>query len=188
MIAITIPTNRGFKPKTVQSLLEMVAYKKLDYHIVIPTEGYNTAENRNYSVAQAMKYGCSHILFSDDDMVYPPDTLERLLARDKDIIGTLYSVRRIPKAYVITYQAEMNDEEADKRIEPFTCEAVGTGMLLVKTDVFKKLIPPFFGYEWYDNGMVKVSTDWVFCKKAREAGFEIWCEPLKLGHLGNFIW
>ena len=187
-ICIGIPTNRTFKPQTILSLARMIAHSKLDYFITIPTEGFNTAENRNFTVAQAIKNNCTHILFSDDDMAYPEDTLERLLSHDKDLIGALYNIRRLPPALVIEYQkgGVSSDEEAKRQTEPFRCEAIGTGMLLVKTDVFKKLTSPFFGYKWHDNGMVKMSTDWFFCEKARAAGFEIWCEPLlKIKHIGD---
>jgi len=121
-------------------------------------------------------------------MVYSPDALERLLSHNKDIIGTLYSVRRLPRAFVIEYgEGIKSDEEAETQTEPFRCEAIGTGFMLVKTEIFKKIASPFFGYSWYENGMVKASTDWVFCKKAREAGIEIWCEPsLEIKHLGEY--
>ena len=157
----------------------------------IPTEGFNTAENRNFTVAQAIKNNCSHILFSDDDMCYAEDALERLLSHDKDIIGALYSVRRQPPALVIEYKKDSgvnNDKEARSATNIFECEAIGTGLMLVKTEVFKKIQSPFFGYKWFENGMVKMSTDWFFCEKARKAGISIWADPLikNVGHLGEF--
>src|SRR3990167_741647 len=144
-ICIGIPSNRAFKPQTVLSLARMIAHSKLDYFITIPTEGFNVAENRNFTVAQAIKNSCTHILFSDDDMAYPEDTLERLLSCDADIIGALYSVRRTPPVFVIEYQEEgvKSDEEAKRQTRPFRCDAIGTGMLLVKTEVFNKLKSPF---------------------------------------------
>lgn len=187
-ICIGIPTNRGFKSQTVLSLANMLIYSELDHFITIPTEGFNTAENRNFTVAKAILNNCSHILFSDDDMVYEPDALGRLLVYDKDIIGTLYNIRRLPPAYVIEYLENgiKTDEEARLQTEPFRVKAVGTGFLLVKTDVFRKLESPFFGYKWNDNGSVKMSTDWFFEEKAREAGFEIWVDPtLKISHIGD---
>ena len=72
-------------------------------------------------MAQAYKEKCTHILFSDDDMEYPPDTLQKLLAHDKDLIGTLYNIRRLPPAYVIEYEGEItSDEEAKKQTKPFS--------------------------------------------------------------------
>lgn len=170
----------------------MINYSKnLDLFITIPTEGYNCAENRNHSVAKAIKNGCTYILFTDDDMTYPEDTLERLLSHDKDAIGVLYSVRRRPPAIVIEYAKDYgvsNDDEARRAMNIFRCNAIGTGFFLVKTDVFKKIQSPFFGYKWYDNGMVKMSTDWFFCEKLREAGIEIWADPLAvdIGHIGEY--
>jgi hypothetical protein len=192
-ICIGIPTNRNFKPQTVLSLTKMIVYSKLDYYITIPTEGYNTAENRNFTVAKAIKSGCSHILFSDDDMIYPEDALEQLLSHDKDAVGVLYSVRRFPPALVIEYNQESgitSDKEARRAMGIFRCDAIGTGFLLVKTKVFEKLKPPFFGYKWHENGMVKMSTDWFFCEKLREAGFEIWADPLvaDVEHIGDFFY
>lgn len=187
-ICIGIPTNRGFKPKTVLSLARLLAYSKLDYFITIPTEGFNTAENRNLTVAQAIKNNCTHILFSDDDMAYPENTLEQLLSHDKDIIGALYNIRRLPPALVIEYLEDgvKSDEEAKLQTEPFRCKAIGTGFLLVKIEVFSKLQSPFFGYKWNDNGSVKMSTDWFFLEKVREAGYEVWAAPLQIKHLGEY--
>lgn len=193
-ICVGIPTNRTFKSQTVLSLTRMIDYTARLGHelfITIPTEGFNTAENRNLTVAQAIKNGCSHILFSDDDMTYPEDTLERLLSLNKDAVGVLYTIRRKPPAYVIEYGDEVkSDEEAKKAMKLFRCKAIGTGMFLVKTEVFKKLTSPFFGYKWNNNGSVKMSTDWFFCEKLREAGIEIWCDPLvvDVGHVGDYIY
>ena len=93
-IAICLPANMGVKPKTLQSLLEMVAFKSHDYVILVANEGYNTAENRNLMASQAIKAECTHTLFVDADMIYEKDTLERLLAHDKDIVGAKYAIRR----------------------------------------------------------------------------------------------
>ena len=189
-ICIGIPTNRQFRPQTVFSLANMIAHSKLDYFITIPTEGFNTAENRNFTVGKAFQNNCTHILFSDDDMAYEPDSLEKLLAYDKDIIGGLYNIRRLPSTFVIEYgETIKSDEEAKLAVEPFECKAIGTGFMLVKTDVFKKLTSPFFGYKWNENGSVKMSTDWFFCEKAREAGYKIWCNPtLKISHIGDYAY
>src|SRR3990167_7699081 len=92
-IALGLPTNRGFKPKTVLSLLNIEKVGEL--YPIIATEGYTISENRNYIVAQAIKAKCDYLLFVDDDMIFPPDTLKRLLAHGKDIIGVLSNSRKL---------------------------------------------------------------------------------------------
>lgn len=181
-ICIALPTNRGLRPKCLQSVLEMLAYKSYDYHILVSTEGFTTAENRTWLTAQAVKAQCTHILFLDDDMVYEPDSLERLLAHDKEIVGAKYHNRRGGEngGEVIEYLDEKSDTDL------FKCNALGGGLLLVKTGVFIKTPQPWFWYKINESGMVTMSNDWFFCEKARESGYEIWCDPtLKPGHIGK---
>lgn len=173
MILIGLPTNRLIKPKCAESLLNL----KGDFKCLVSTKGYNTAENRNYIVTQAVKGDYTHLFLVDDDMIYEPDTLERLLACDKDMVGGLYKTKYEDPDYVI---------EADKIEDKiFECKAIGGGLLLVKTEVFKKVPQPHFGYKWYPSGMVKESNDWYFCNKAREFGYKVWCEPsITAKHIG----
>lgn len=178
-IAVGLPTNRLIKPKTALSVLKLVAHLKLDYHFLVSTKGYNTSENRNYIAAQAVKNDCTHLFFVDDDMILPEDTLDRLLAHDKDIVGAIYKTKYETQAEVIEY---LNDE---RPTELFKCGALGTGCLLIKTEVFKNLPQPWFKYEWNPNGSVKRSHDWIFCEDARNQGYDIWADPtLEVGHLG----
>lgn len=180
-IAICLPANMGVRPKTLQSLLRLVAGRQ--YIILIAKEGFNTAENRNLLVAQAVRADCTHAFFVDADMVYSFDVIDRLLEHDKDIIGGLYRVRHETEdnPLIIEYYTERND------LFPFKCKALGGGCLLIKTEVFKKITQPHFWYKINDNGMVTMSNDWWFCEKARETGYEIWCEPtINPIHLGQY--
>ena len=182
-IAIGLPTNRKIKPKTALSILQMIAHSKYEYQFIVSTKGFNTAENRTYIAVQAIKGGCSHLLLLDDDMIYAPDSLDKLLACDKDIVGATYNVRREvaegdPK--VIEY---LDDEKPEGL---FKCKALGGGLLLIKIIALLRIKRPWFGYEWYDNGMVKMSNDWWFCREARNAGYDIWCDSsLFPGHIGK---
>ena len=177
-IAIGVPTNRLIKPKTTQSLLALVAYSKLDYEIIISTRGFNTSENRNYIATQACNKGCSHLFFVDDDMIFPPCTLEKLLLLDKDIIGCVYNTKYEVQAPVVEY---LNEKEEGI----FKCGAIGTGCLLIKTEVFKKIPQIWFTYEWNDNGSIRMSHDWLFCHKAREYGYEVWANStIEVKHIG----
>ena len=185
-IAIGLPTNRGVKPQTVLSLLNMVAHTKVDYHIIVSTKGYNTAENRNFISAQAVKNNCTHLLLTDDDMIYEPDSLDKLLEAKKDIVGAKYSVRSEVEKGVEAEVIEYLDGEDTSKL--FRCNSIGGGLLLIKTSVFKKIEQPFFWYEIYDNGMVRMSNDWWFCRNARKFGVDIWCQPeIKPSHRGDYV-
>ena len=159
--------------------MELIAYTKEKCEVFVSTEGFNTAENRTWLSAQAIKGGCTHLFFVDDDMVYEKDTLEKLLAAKKEIIGAKYANRR-GSGEVVEY-LETKDGE-----EPFEVVALGGGCVLISTEVMKKITPPWFWYKIAQTGAVVMSHDWFFCERAREAGFKIWCDPtIKPGHIGQ---
>lgn len=179
-IAIGIPTNRLIKPKTAQSLLDLVANCKHDYKILVSTRGFNTSENRNWIATQAVNSGCDYLFFVDDDMILPPDTLDRLLAHNKEIVGGVYKTKYEVQADVCEYF----DDERPQGV--FKVKALGTGCLLIKAEVFRKLPQPWFKYEWNDNGSVRRSHDWIFCEDARNAGIDVWADnTLEIKHIGK---
>lgn len=179
-IGIGLPTNRLIKPKTAQSLMELVNHTRYDYRFIVSTRGYTTAENRNYISAKAVKAGCDYLFSVDDDMIYEPDTLDRLLAHQKDIIGGEYLTKYEVQETITDY---LNGKETGL----FECGALGSGLMLIKCDVFKKVPQPWYGYIWYDNGMIKESIDWFFCHKAREHGIKVWCDSeITAKHIGQY--
>jgi hypothetical protein len=182
LIAIGLPTNRLIKTKTAESLLKLVNQTEQDLEIIVSTRGYNCAENRNWIATQAVNKGCDYLFHVDDDMIYESDTLEELLLAEADIVGGLYKTKYEIQNDVIEYLNQIKEHD---RI--FECAALGTGLLLVKTDVYRKTPQPWYGYEWYNNGMIKESVDWIFCKNARKAGFKVWCDPnIKAKHIGLY--
>jgi len=190
-IAIGLPTNRGVKTLTAQSLMEMVAGSDLDFHIIVSTKGYNTAENRNYITAQAIKADCTHLLLLDDDMVYEKGLIERLVAHDKDIVGATYHVRRLTEEGINGNVIEYFDEENDMKLlegnDLFKCKALGGGLLLLDLKAVMRVEQPYFWYKVLKVGMVEMSNDWWFCEKAREAGLDVWCDPsIHLKHIGEY--
>lgn len=192
-ICLGLLSNRGFKGKTVLSLLKMISEsQEFDFHFAYIDSGYTIAENRNYLACQAVKNECDFLLMIDDDMIFPPETLTLLVSRDKEIIGLPYNVKALPKEgdaagqrHNVTY---LPDFEVSKT-EPFEVIAIGGGVMLVKVEVFKKLTQPFFGFDMYENGMTKVGEDSWFCLKAHSYGYKIYCEPTLqgLGHIGDHI-
>src|SRR3990167_3565798 len=95
-ICVAVVSNRLLKPKTTLALMQMIAKTKHEIFPIVATEGYTTAEGRSYCVIQAQKENCSHILFIDDDMTFPEDTIERLLAHRKEFVGVYSYSRALP--------------------------------------------------------------------------------------------
>ena len=80
-------------------------------------------------------------------------------------------------------------ESISKRKKPFTVDYTGFGWLLIQNGVFEHEQMP---YPWFapkmqifESGEVQdmCGEDVSFCLDAKEAGFEIWCDPrIRVGH------
>ena len=200
-ITLAVCTNREVKPKTVSSLLEMVAYsKEIDWHILVATRGYTVAENRNYCAVQAQKNGSDYLLFIDDDMTFPKETLERLLAHGREVVGVNSYSRVLPLSSTVGLMDEKGEYKRPEHHpswemqipkELFKCYFVGMGVGLIDMKVFEKIEKPYFEFTTYKKGelrgMVKDGEDGTFCKKVKEAGMDVWCDgSLEIGHLGEY--
>ena len=80
-------------------------------------------------------------------------------------------------------------ETIQKRKKPFTVDYAGFGWLLIQKGVFedKKMSYPWFApkMQVFESGQVQdmCGEDVSFCLDAKEAGYEIWCDPrIRVGH------
>ena len=192
-VTIAIPTVRGLRPKMVQSVLALVAKGGYDFHILVASEGYSIAENRNYIAVQALNNGSEYVLMIDDDMTFEPDLLDKLIENGKDIVGVAYHPRS-DTGQIIKYMDEVTSVAIESSDDPkykdtFECHATGTGIILIKCEVFKRVPRPWFMFEYYETGQCKLGEDWYFCREAKKAGFKIYTDPKPLvGHLGEKIY
>lgn len=162
---------------------------------IINAESSLNMVNRNYAVAEAPKQGCTHVLFLDSDMVFPADTLLRLLDAERDIVGALYARRVHPHATL----GRLVDPDPTGGI----AEAVemGIGCVLIRLSVFDKLERPYFrcpavyegspelaGFDLTGIEMGEIMDDSIwFSKAARRAGLKLWIDTeltLEVGHTG----
>ena len=202
-VTLAVCTNREVKPKTLGSLLEMVNYSKdIDFHILVATRGYTIAENRNYCVVQAQRNESDYLLFVDDDMTFPKDTLERLLGANKEVIGVNSYSRVLPLSPTTglmdkngKYMHPDHHMPFEMKIpdEMFKAYFVGCGVCLIDMKVFGKIKKPYFEFTTYKTGelkgMVEHGEDGNFCLKARNAGIDIYCDPtIPIFHLGEYAY
>ena len=152
----------------------------------------NTPSARNKMVDYALEHDFSHILWLDTDMVHPAGTLMRLLSHGVNIVGGLYCMARdrfVPCAFKLTpdfkygvvwYRIGDGIQEVD---------AIGTGCLLVDTNVFKVIPPPWFNYSPVGGGSSGLYTeDFYFCELARKHQFKIYLDPdVRCGHVGKVL-
>ncbi len=137
---------------------------------------------RNLCVEAAIKAQASHIMFLDSDMIFPSNTIKRLLAHDKDIVGALYP-QRTPPFSPLGVSLSGQAIYATHGLQQM--QIMPTGCLLIRSSVFARLTRPYFNTR--TNGEAIVGEDYHFCERARIAGFTIWCDgdlSRELGHIG----
>ena len=196
-ITLAVCTNREVKPKTVGCLLNMVNHTKdVDFHILVAERGYTISENRNYCVVQAQKNESDYLIFVDDDMTFPEDTLDVLLSHKKEVIGVNSYSRCLPLSSTVGLMDKKGEYmHPDKHTEwemqipdgLFKAYFVGAGVLLIDMKVFERVSSPYFNFTYDKNGQVIHGEDGSFCKKVQEAGMSVWCDgSIEIGHLGEY--
>jgi hypothetical protein len=154
----------------------------LDYEL-----GADRGRSRNNLVRRSLERGSEWILFLDDDHTFSPMLLKGLLSRELPVVASLY-LRRSDPFFPIAYAEK--DENGD--YWPLNLEAcppnglvtvvgVGTGGMLIRSEVFHELEEPWFVHT------TKQSEDLYFCDRVVEAGIPIYVDlEARLGHIAPF--
>jgi hypothetical protein len=130
----------------------------------------------------------THILFVDTDQTFPADTVHRLAAHGKMVVGANIVQRKIP---MVPCAIGLDGKRLWTKPDSTGLEEVGmlgTGLVLINTKVFKALEAPFF-LQPFDEKFGFVGEDTYFCNKLREAGIKLWVDhdlSKEVGHLGQF--
>ena len=153
---------------------------------------------REKLVDEALEWGADYVLWIDSDMRFPANTIEIMLSRNVSILGVNATTRREP---VMPTSMNLRIDRSDpnevkqvwtkiesrgkKGIEQVT--AVGFGVTLIKTDVFKKLPKPWHDVIWTDHGNV-IGEDVSFCVKCLEQDIPVFVDhelSMHIGHIGT---
>ena len=167
----------------------------LNYNVaIVPTKGMEVGEARNTIAKHAIDFGAKYLFFLDDDVAPPQHAIRHLMYAlqncddpEKTMVaaGIYVGKWNPPEPFVF-----MDNGEGAywrwKRGQVFECHMIGTGCMLINTEVFKHIPEPWFKTvdSWDENvpwktegapvcGGVQVTDDLYFCNKVREAGFKI---------------
>lgn len=189
---IAIPCAHSVAAGFSQSLAML---RKVGEVAVTHVEGSLIYDSRNKIGIKAIELGCDYVLWFDSDMIFAPDTMERLMSHmeDKDIVSGLY-FRRSGKYTPVMYKKLDFREDGDVDIQdytdypkdkPFKVAGIGFGGVLMKTSVLLEMAAT---YGTMFTPSIKAGEDLAFCIRAAELGYDIWVDPtIKFGHIGSII-
>ena len=175
-VLIAIPTRGVWESDFAMSLIGLTKHTKIN-HEIVGRKTTNIAGNRQFLAKKAIDDGFSHILYLDDDMVFPKETLDILIEHDKDIIGVNATTRSYPTIQFTSWTMEGKRVFTNAKSKGLTkVKKTGFGVILIKTDVFKNLEMPYFVYDYDKEKEVYVGEDFYFCDRAREKDYQIYID------------
>lgn len=182
---------------------ELLKANGYEVMIRVPIGGSLLVADRNRLVEMFWQSGADYMLCIDSDLAWDPQAVMRFINADKDFCAGVYPAR---KGRTFTFRPAVHD---DNRIVmcPATkllkMQYVPAGFMLFKREVIKTMrdkYPELYyspkddrsqtesAYCFFDTEVWQGEfwgEDYVFCRRARNAGFDIWCDPtIQFNHDG----
>lgn len=196
-VAICIPSGEQWQADFGLSLARMTAHwattwpdKDAEFGIhnfrssILPS-------SRNALVELAQETDATHILFLDDDMMFPPDTLNRLLEWGEPIVAANCVTREYPAKPTATRdELRIYTDHGQEGLEEV--HSIGTAVMLIEAKVFDDIKMPYFAFAKHPFKPNRSRGEDVwFCKQARSAGYKIYIDhglSNEIGHIGQMVY
>ena len=200
-IIIGIPARDTVYQRTYDSIIKLDT-DGLDVS-VHHSIGYSIAQSRNKLADYALANGFTHILYVDDDVVLPKDSLKNLLEHGLDAVFGYYARRSkkgIYEGYVSVYKSgessytnKFSEEEIRRERDAgnhlVRIHGGGMGCALIKTSVFEQMDFPYFKYIEYPGSKRNVlGEDLYFCNQLKYAEIPIFVDTrVGCGHVFRYV-
>lgn len=158
-IAICIPSTDHFTSDFSMCLAQLC---HLTHHHLafVNTRSSYIPDNRNNAVKAVLNANMqltrsqqiSHILFLDNDMIFPLDIIDRLLSREKSIVAGTYPMRSAPHSLCyVPLKAGDGGQEVNAAGQVVLEEVAGlpTGSMLIDVHVFNQIPQPWYEQKYY---------------------------------------
>ena len=196
-ILIAVPCMDMLPAQFAHSLATLTSYGIEDTQISVWFNlGSLIYSSRDQIAKKALLDEADLIMWFDSDMVFNPDTLQRMLKlidEGNDMVTGVYYRRTPPFSPVVFETMEMNEEGTGfewtefEQIpdDLFEVGACGFGCVLMKTEIF---VSVFAKFGLMFTPIANCGEDIAFCWRARQCGYKIIADPsISLGHVGYTI-
>lgn len=171
---------------------------------LIVASGSLLVAERNRILQYFWNSDCTHLLCVDSDLGWPPQAVLAMLNSNKDFIGGVYPARNQKDIFLFRPFTEPSGRIVnDKHL--LKMNYIPAGFIMISRDCLSKMREfhkelyyepkqqyvgnPEPGYCLFDTEVWDGEfwgEDYVFCRRAREAGIEIWVDPyIQFDHAGT---
>lgn len=185
------------------SLLQM---NQIEVQPLITSSGSLLVAERNRIVQSFWESDCTHLLCIDADLGWPAQAVLAMLESKKEFVAGCYPARnplKTAKEFLFRPEYQNNGSLIQEK-HLIKMQYIPAGFMLIARSAIKKMRDKhpdlyyepkdkrnnpepgycFFNTEVYEGEFW--GEDFVFCRKAREAGVEIWVDPLiQFDHAGT---
>lgn len=179
----------------------LLGSKGIPAQMYIPTSGSLIAAERNRILKQFLKSECTHILCIDSDLGWPPHAVEAMINQNVDFVAGCYPAR-LEKSFLFRACLKEDGSLVNNGVNLIKMDYIPAGFMLIKREVIEKMMEVhkdrYFkpkdpkgedGYALFNTEIYEGEfwgEDFVFCRLAREAGFDIWVDPaIEFDHNGT---
>ena len=195
-ILIAVPCHNMVHAKFTRCLMELDKPAGTAYAQIEGTLIYNA---RNTIAQSAVKEGFDYVLWIDSDMVFPSDTLKRLLEdaeQGLDYVSALCFSRKENSVPCIQSSLKWAVEDGNVKTsadilldypidEVFEIAGSGFACVLTSAKILSEMVE-LYGAPFYP--LMGMGEDTTFCFRAGQAGFKMYCDSrIKIGHIGEKI-
>lgn len=190
-VLIAVPTAEVARKARFYDALNALELPKDGITIKTSAHGQSPAQNRNVMIEQAQIHKCSHIMFIDDDTLFPSNMLIQLLSHNVDVVTGMYLMRNYPHQPIIFDESLVDGRcrfhyLSDNETGLIPIVNCGLGACLIKMHVFDGMEKPYIRLgelqkdHWCD--------DIGFFNRLRATNPEvkIYCDlDMPVGHMGH---
>lgn len=172
----------------------------VDYDVMtVPNESIVSRARNTLTKMFINRKDCTHLMFIDADMGWKSDAILRLLASGKDFIGAAGPRKELPLTYCANF--DIDNYKTCEKTGLLTVNEIGTGFLMLSRECIEKIMASepdnFYAdsttgektHNLFENKIIDGkfwSEDYVFSKKWKNIGGEVWVDPMiELEHVGT---
>lgn len=182
--------------------VSLCAKNHIQVELCIVASGSLLCAERNRLIQAFLKSDCSHMLCIDSDLGWPAKAVLAMISKQVPFIAGVYP-SRVEKSFL--FRPSVNPDTSlfvDKEKGLIRMDYIPAGFMLLRRDVIEKMIADYPERKFVPKdpnapaGVALFNTelhegefwgeDYVFCRLARQSGFDIWVDPMiQFNHAGN---